>query len=201
MEGTLPDPLRRLRDCLMRDVRRAAAEEGVLDAALLALLAFETGALLVCQDPRILMAKDGVDLVWRNIAAGNPGGPDTRPVRSRAEDLSAGPLPGGTPPQASPAPAPVAASSIPSTSPDAPPHCGASAPATLAPSMPPRGRPPHRLRLEHGGERDNQSQHLRVCAREWPRHNLQLPDLQGPHRPERTRSCHSLPPSRSSRAR
>ena len=36
-----------------------------------ALLAFETGALLACQATRILMAKDGVDLVWRNIAAGN----------------------------------------------------------------------------------------------------------------------------------
>ena len=60
-----------LRARLMHELRRAAAEEGVSDADLLALLAFETGALLACQDPRILMAEEGVDLVWRNIAAGN----------------------------------------------------------------------------------------------------------------------------------
>lgn len=68
MEGTLPDPLRHR---LMRDLRSAAAEECVSDADLLALQAFETGTLLACQDPRILMAKDGVDPVRRNIAAGN----------------------------------------------------------------------------------------------------------------------------------
>ena len=71
MDGPAPEPLRRLRERLMRELRRAAAEEGVSDADLLALLAFETGALLACQDPRILMAEEGVDLVWRNIAAGN----------------------------------------------------------------------------------------------------------------------------------
>ena len=71
MDGAAPEPLRRLRARLMHELRRAAAEEGVSDADLLALLAFETGALLACQDPRILMAEEGVDLVWRNIAAGN----------------------------------------------------------------------------------------------------------------------------------
>ena len=71
MDSAAPEPLRRLRARLMHELRRAAAEEGVSDADLLALLAFETGALLACQDPRILMAEEGVDLVWRNIAAGN----------------------------------------------------------------------------------------------------------------------------------
>ena len=36
-----------------------------------ALLAFETGALVACQDPGVLMAEEAIDLVWRNIAAGN----------------------------------------------------------------------------------------------------------------------------------
>ena len=71
MDGDDHDPLWRLRDRLMRELRRAAAEEGVSDADLLALLAFETGALLACQDPGVLMPEEGVDLVWRNIAAGN----------------------------------------------------------------------------------------------------------------------------------
>ena len=71
MDGDVHDPLRRLRDRLMRDLRRAAAEEGVSDPDLLALLAFETGALLACQDPGVLMPEEGVDLVWRNITAGN----------------------------------------------------------------------------------------------------------------------------------
>ena len=71
MDGDMHDPLRRLRDRLMRELRRAAAEEGVSDADLLALLAFETGALLACQNPEVLMAKDAIDLVWRNMAAGN----------------------------------------------------------------------------------------------------------------------------------
>ena len=71
MDSEAPEPLRRLRERLMHELRRAAAEEGVSDADLLALLAFETGALLACQDPQIMMAEDGVDLVWRNIAAGN----------------------------------------------------------------------------------------------------------------------------------
>ena len=71
MDGAAPEPLRRLRARLMHELRRAAAEEGVSDADLLALLAFETGALLACQDPSVLMAEEGVDLIWRNIAAGN----------------------------------------------------------------------------------------------------------------------------------
>lgn len=71
MDSITPEPLRRLRERLKHELRRAAAEEGVSDADLLALLAFETGALLACQDPRVLMAEEGVDLVWRNIAAGN----------------------------------------------------------------------------------------------------------------------------------
>ena len=71
MDGNGQDPLRRLRERLMHELRRAAAEEGVSDADLLALLAFETGALMACQDPDVLMAEAAVDLVWRNIAAGN----------------------------------------------------------------------------------------------------------------------------------
>ena len=71
MDGDEHDPLWRLRDRLMRELRRAAAEEGVSDADLLALLAFETGALLACQDRGVLMTEEGVDLIWRNISAGN----------------------------------------------------------------------------------------------------------------------------------
>ena len=71
MDGNGQDPLRRLRERLMHELRRAAAEEGVSDADLLALLAFETGALMACQDPGVLMAEAAVDLVWRNIAEGN----------------------------------------------------------------------------------------------------------------------------------
>ena len=71
MDGNGHDRLRNLRERLMHELRRASAEEGLSDVDLLALLAFETGALLACQNPDVLMAEDAIDLVWRNMAAGN----------------------------------------------------------------------------------------------------------------------------------
>ncbi len=63
--------LKRGRDRLLRELRIIQADAGLSDIELVALVGFAAGAALAGIDPSKASAEYAIELVWRNINAGN----------------------------------------------------------------------------------------------------------------------------------